>query len=180
MLIKNLDYLSIPKEFSKVEQQIYENYILHIVYIENKGYSTILTENEDIISIYLLKTKLNPQEIVNSIDREDFIKVIKELLDIIYKGTDIKEYEKQHQEHVFLKSMDMFSENLDVKFISKENSKLYEIIEKGLIKLEIDIINNKIESLNSIITDLSNNLDATATIIEEKDWGNRLKNVLEK
>jgi len=180
MLVKNLDYLSIPKEFSKVEINVYVNYSIQIVFIENKGYAAILNENDNIISVYLLKTGLTPKQITESVDRDDFIKIIKEFLDIIYKESNIKEYEKQHQEHVFLKLMDMFSEKENIQLISKDDSLLYEIIEKGLMKLELDIINNKIDSLNAIISEVSNNLDATVTSIEEKDWGNRLRNVLEK
>ena len=36
MLVRNLDFLSIPKEFSKVEIDIYENQSIALVYISNK------------------------------------------------------------------------------------------------------------------------------------------------
>ena len=180
MLVKNLDYLSIPQEFSKVDINVYKSYSIQIIFIENKGYAAILNDMDNINSIYLLKTKLTPKDIIDTKDSEDFIKVIKEFLDKIYKDSKIKEYEKQHHEHVFLKLMDMFSDKENVKLISKDNSSLYEIIEKAFIKLELDIINNKIDSLTAIISDVSNRLDSTISSVEEKDWGNRLRNVLEK
>ncbi len=42
MLVRNLDYLSIPKEFSKVELDIYDNKSIALVYIQQKGYSLVL------------------------------------------------------------------------------------------------------------------------------------------
>lgn len=100
------------------------------------------------------------------------------LLDKIYSVADIKEYEKQHQEHVFLRLMDMLNEGNDVEKISEENSKIYADIEKGFIKLELDIMDNKINSLNSSIADVSNNLEHTVNDIEEKDWGNRIRKTI--
>ena len=87
MLVRNLDFLSIPKEFSKVELDIYQGQSIALVYIENKGYSLVLKENDAINSVFLLKTELTPDNI-NS-DKEDFINVIKMLLDRIYSAADI-------------------------------------------------------------------------------------------
>lgn len=101
MLVRNLDYLSIPKEFSKVELDIYDNKFITLVYIQQKGYSLVLKNNEEIDSVFLLKTDILPNNVNDHSDRQDFINVIKMLLDKIYSGADIKEYEKQHQEHVF-------------------------------------------------------------------------------
>ncbi len=36
MLVRNLDFLSIPKEFSKVEITIYDNKSIALVYINGK------------------------------------------------------------------------------------------------------------------------------------------------
>ena len=175
MLVRNLDFLSIPKEFSKVELDIFQGKSIVLVYIENKGYSLVLKENDIIDSVFLLKTELTPDNI-NS-DKEDFINVIKMLLDRIYSTADIKEYEKMHQEHVFLQLMDMLTEGDKVELITEE-SKIYTDIEKGFMKLEIDIMDNKINSLNSSIADVSNNLQATVDDIEEKDWGNKLRRTI--
>ena len=180
MLVRNLDFLSIPKEFSKVEIDIYEKQSIALVYIENKGYSLVL-KNENIIeSVFLLKTDILPNNVNDHSDREDFINVIKMLLDRIYSVADIKEYEKQHQEHVFLRLMDMLNEGTEVEKISETNSKLYTDIEKGFMKLELDVMDNKINALNSSISDVSSSLDSTVRNMEENTFGNKLKKTLDQ
>lgn len=179
MLVRNLDFLSIPKEFSKVEVNIYENKSIALVFIENKGYSIVLKEGDVIDSVFLLKTNLTPNNIDGAADKEDFVNVIKMMLDKVYMTADIKEYEKQHQEHLFLRLMDMLTDENSVKLISEENSKIYSDIEKGFMKLELDIMDTKINSLNEAIADVSNNLQHTVNDIEEKDWGNKLKKALD-
>lgn len=178
MLVRNLDFLSIPKEFSKVEVEIYDKKSIALVYIDGKGYSLVLKEEDDIDSIFLLKTDILPDNINEHHDRQDFINVIKMLLDNIYSVADIKEYEKQHQEHVFLRLMDMLNDGTDIEIITEETSKVYTDIEKGFMKLEIDIMENKINSLNSSIADVSTNLQSTVDEIEEKDWGNRIRKTI--
>lgn len=83
MLVRNLDYLSIPKEFSKVELDIYDNKFITLVYIQQKGYSLVLKNNEEIDSVFLLKTDILPNNVNDHPDRQDFINVIKMLLDKI-------------------------------------------------------------------------------------------------
>lgn len=178
MLVRNLDFLSIPKKFSKVEVDIYDGKSIALVYIDGKGYSLVLKKGDDIDSIFLLKTDILPNNINEHHDRQDFINVIKMLLDKIYAVADIKEYEKQHQEHVFLRLMDMLNDGTDVAIITEETSKVYTDIEKGFMKLEIDIMDNKINALNSSIADVSNNLQSTVDDIEEKDWGNRIRRTI--
>lgn len=178
MLVRNLDYLSIPKEFSKVELDIYDNKFITLVYIQQKGYSLVLKNNEEIDSVFLLKTDILPNNVNDHSDRQDFINVIKMLLDKIYSGADIKEYEKQHQEHVFLRLMDMLNEQSDVEMINEDNSQIYKDIEKGFMKLELDIMDNKINALNSSISNVSSNLDSTVKDMEEKSWENRIKKTL--
>ena len=54
MLVRNLDFLSIPKEFSKVEIDIYEKQAIALVYIANKGYSLLSfnTNEYPLLAIY--------------------------------------------------------------------------------------------------------------------------------
>lgn len=82
MLVRNLDYLSIPKEFKKVETNIYDNKSIALVFVENKGYSLVLKDDEHIDSVFLLKTSLTPNNINENNDKEDFINVIKMLLEL--------------------------------------------------------------------------------------------------
>lgn len=178
MLVRNLDFLSIPKEFSKVEVDIYDEKSIALVYINGKGYSLVLKYKDNIDSVFLLKTDILPNNVNDHTDRQDFINVIKMLLDKIYNFSDVKEYEKQHQEHVFLRLMDMLNEGSSVEMISEENSAIYTDIEKGFMKLEIDIMENKINALNSSVADVSNNLQSTVNDIEEKDWGNRIRKTI--
>lgn len=180
MLVRNLDFLSIPKEFFKVEIDIHDNKSIALVYIEHKGYSLVLKDDGDINSVFLLKTDILPNNVNDHSDREDFINVIKMLLNKIYSVADIKEYEKQHQEHVFLRLMDMLNEGKEVEKINEENSQTYKDIEKGFMKLELEIMDNKINALNSSISNVSSNLDSTVKDMEEKAWGNKIKKTLEQ
>ena len=137
-----------------------------------------MKDNDDIQSVFLLKTDILPNNLNDHSDREDFINILKMLLDRIYSVADIKEYEKQHQEHVFLRLMDMLNEGTDVEMISEETSKIYTDIEKGFMKLEIDIMDNKINALNSSVADVSSNLDSTVKDIEENAWTNRIRKTI--
>ena len=76
--------------------------------------------------------------------------------------------------------MDMLNEGSDVDMISEKTSKIYTDIEKGFMKLEIDIMDNKINALNSSISDVSNNLDSTVKDMENNAWGNKIKRTLDQ
>ena len=107
--------------------------------LKNKGYCVYIGGKED--EMFLINTKLTPEEFKseeNASDKEDFINLIKILLDQIYGDSDIPEYEKQHHEFVFLKIMDLFSTK-DVEIIDKD-SELYKTIELGFIRFDIELL----------------------------------------
>ena len=73
----------------------------------------------------------------------------------------------------------MLNEGIDVEMISEETSKTYTDIEKGFMKLELAIMDNKINALNSSISDVSSNLDSTVRNMEENALGNKLRKTLD-
>lgn len=46
------------------------------------------------------------------------------------------------------------------------------------MKLEIDILENKINALNSSLSDMSSNLQNTVNEIEENTWGNKIRKTI--
>ena len=139
MFVRKLSYLSPNECYKKVELDIYENKSVNLIHVKNKGYS--LFTSDKIGDMFLIKTNLLPSDFKldeNTGDKEEFINLVKSLLDDIYTGSDIPEYEKQHHEFVFLKMMDSFNkdscENVDV------TSELHKTIEKGFMQLEMSII----------------------------------------
>ena len=111
--------------------------IVKPIYAEQK----IPVPNTGYLEKIFFNTKLTPEEFKseeNASDKEDFINLIKILLDQIYGDSDIPEYEKQHHEFVFLKIMDLFSTK-DVEIIDKD-SELYKIIELGFIRFDIELL----------------------------------------
>ena len=127
--------------YKKVEVDIHEKEKICAVYIGNNGYSIYINDKED--DMFLIKTDISPEEFKleeNAQDKEDFINIIKLLLDKIYADIDIPEYEEEHQEFVFLKIMDLFAKN-NYELIDKD-SNLYKTIELGFIKLDINLLNH--------------------------------------
>lgn len=140
MIVRKLNFLTPPEGYMKVETIIHDEKKLCAVYIEKKGYCIYINGMEE--DMFLVNTNISPEEFKleeNALDKQDFINLIKILLDQIYDGVDIPEYEKQHHEFVFLKIMDLFSTD-EVESIDKD-SDLYKLIELGFIKFDIDLLN---------------------------------------
>lgn len=148
MFVRKLSFLSQNESYKKVKLDIYENKSLILVYIKNKGYS--LFSSDGINDMFLINTELSPSDFnlaENAGDKEEFINLVKSLLDEIYADADIPEYEKQHHEFVFLKMMDSFSknsyENVDI------DSELHKTIEWGFMQLEMSMIMDSIKQNQS-------------------------------
>jgi len=161
MLVRNLDFLPMPREFLKIEEKIYADSSVVMVYIEKKGYSLALKNNDDFESIFLLKTDFGIDDMEK--EKKDFVNVLKILINQIYEGTDLKEYERMHPENLFLKFKELIKDDDLVDRIS-DDSVLYREIEKGFIKLELEVLNNKISSVGNEL--------------EDRDWGNKIKKSL--
>ncbi|WP_295721377.1 hypothetical protein [uncultured Methanobrevibacter sp.] len=142
MIVRKLNFLMPPDGYKKVEANIIEEDKVCAIYIKNKGYCFYINDEED--DMFLINTNLAPDEFKldqNAQEKEDFINLVKILLDQIYEGVDIPEYEKQHHKFVFLKIMDLF--NTDAIEIIDNDSDLYKKVELGFIKLDIDLLNIK-------------------------------------
>lgn len=142
MIFRKLNFLTPSEGYKKVENDIYGDSKINTAYIKNKGYCIYIDGKED--EMFLINTNISPDEFEleeNSEDKEDFINIIKMLLNQIYDGVDIPEYEKQHHEFVFLKIMDLF--NTDNVQLIPRNSDLYNTIELGFIKFDIDLISSR-------------------------------------
>lgn len=155
MIVRKLNFLMPPGGYRKVETIIHEDNKLTAVYLKDKGYCLFINGKDE--EMFLINTDISPEEFKldeNGDDKEDFINLVKILLDQIYEGVDIPEYEKQHHEFVFLKIMDLFSTEA-VELID-EDSDLYKNIELGFIKFDIDLLNLKVNNEPTINTDTTN------------------------
>ena len=155
MIVRKLNFLMPPGGYRKVETKVYEENAISAVYLKDKGYCIFIKGKED--EMFLINTDIAPDDfkLEENVDsKQDFINLVKVLLDQIYEGVDIPEYEKQHHEFVFLKLMDLF--NTDVVEIIDEDSDLYKTIELGFIKFDIDLLNlnvNNKPTMNTNTTD---------------------------
>lgn len=126
--------------YKKVEVDIYNEEKICVVYVEKNGYSIYVNNKEN--EMFLIKTGISPEEFKSeeyAEDKEDFINLIKLLLDQIYDGSNIPEYEEQHHEFVFLKIMDLFVTNVFEAI--DDDSDLHKTIELAFVKFDIDLLN---------------------------------------
>lgn len=145
MIVRKLNFLMPKHGYKKVEVSIYEEKNICTIYIENKGYAIYINGKED--EMFLINTNISPEQFKseeNTEDKEDFINLIKLLLDQIYADIDIPVYDEQHHEFVFLKILDLFAKD-DFEVID-EDSDLYKTIEWGFMKFDIDLLNLKVNN----------------------------------
>ena len=167
MIVRKLNFLSPPGGYRKVETIIHENNKLSAVYLKDKGYCVFINDNED--EMFLINTDIAPEAFKleeNISEKDEFINLIKSLLDQIYDGVDIPEYEKQHHEFVFLKLMDLFSTEV-VEIINKD-SELYKIIELGFMKFDIDLLNLKVNNKPTINTKTTDDSDSPVKSFKDR------------
>lgn len=140
MIIRDLNFL-VESEFKKVCVNIIEEKCISLIYIENKGYALLIEEDEDVSSIFIIKTEITPQEFSNdkhNEEKQDFIDLVHMFLDKIYENIEIPIYEKQHHEFVLLKLLALF-ENNNYEIIDAK-SDLSRSIHDAFIKLDIDLL----------------------------------------
>lgn len=141
MIIRKLSFLSPQNDLKKVELNIYEEKNLSLIYVENQGYVAYINDMEN---AFLLKSILTPEELTleeYSSEKTDIGNIIELLLNKIYENTSIKEYDKQHPDHILLHLLDMLK-NDESENITKE-SPIYKTIEDGFMKLDFELIKNK-------------------------------------
>ena len=141
MIIRKLSFLSPQNDLKKVELNIYEEKNLSLIYVENQGYVAYINDMEN---AFLLKSMLTPEELTleeYSSEKTDIGNIIELLLNKIYENTSIKEYDKQHPDHILLHLLDMLK-NDESENITKE-SPIYKTIEDGFMKLDFELIKNK-------------------------------------
>lgn len=140
MMIRKLSFLMPENAYKKVEVDIYNEEKICVVYVEKNGYSIYVNNKEN--EMFLIKTGISPEEFKSeeyAEDKEDFINLIKLLLNQIYDGSNIPEYEEQHHEFVFLKIMDLFVTNVFEAI--DDDSDLHKTIEFAFVKFDIDLLN---------------------------------------
>lgn len=155
MIVRKLNFLMPPGGYRKVETLIHEDNKINAIYLKDKGYCIFINDKKD--EMFLINTDIAPDSFKldeNVAEKEEFINLIKTLLDQIYDGVDIPEYEKQHHEFVFLKIMDLFS--TEAVEIIDEDSELYKTIELGFMKFDIDLLNLNVNDKPTMNTDTSN------------------------
>lgn len=144
-----------PGGYRKVETMIHEDNKINAVYLKDKGYCIFINDKMD--EMLLINTDIAPDSFKldeNLAEKQEFINIIKTLLDQIYEGVDIPEYEKQHHEFVFLKIMDLFS--TEAVEIIDDDSELFKTIELGFMKFDIDLLNLNVNNDSKMNANTSN------------------------
>ena len=155
MIVRKLNFFMPPGGYRKVETMIHEDNKINAVYLKDKGYCIFINDKMD--EMLLINTDIAPDSFKldeNLAEKQEFINIIKTLLDQIYEGVDIPEYEKQHHEFVFLKIMDLFS--TEAVEIIDDDSELFKTIELGFMKFDIDLLNLNVNNDSKMNANTSN------------------------
>lgn len=143
MIVRKLNFLTPSEGYDKISIEIHDGKKINTIYVKNKGYGVYIEGKEE--GMFLINTNLSPEAFKleeNAANKKDFINLIKILLDQIYEGVNIPEYEKKHHEFVFLKIIDLFGTD-QVEIIDKD-SDLYKDIELGFIRFDIELLKSNL------------------------------------
>lgn len=141
MIVRKLDFL-LENNFKEVILNIQDNKSLSLIYVPNRGYAlSNIDENGEHKDTFLIKSDLSPSELnfnENVREKNNFVDLIQMLLNKIYDGYDIPDFEKEHPEFVLLRFIDSFEKD-DVDII-ENSSEIYKLITLGFIRFDVDIL----------------------------------------
>lgn len=153
MIIRKYEELNFNNILIKAECDVSKNQKIGIIYVQNRGYMLFNIENENWNDFIFIKTMTKPVEYTEDNlndkiqkNKGDFIDLITEILDNIYKDQDIKEYEKKHPEYVFMELFDKLN-SAQIEEI-KQDHKYYKLVEEGFTKIEINQFQNFAKSIS--------------------------------
>ena len=123
MIIRDLRNLKMNEKLVKVESNVYEDKNIGIVFVLNYGFVLFDSENDTWNNIFVIKTLTKPADYTEDTtdkklleNKSEFVQVIQDILNTIYAGVDIKEYEKKHPEYIFMELFDKLnSGNVELK-----------------------------------------------------------------
>lgn len=153
MIIRRYDELNFNNTLIKSECDVSANQKIGIIYVQKRGYMLFNVENETWNDFIFIKTMTKPVEYTKeNLDekihknKNDFINLITEILNDIYKDQNIKEYEKKHPEYVFMELFDKLN-SAQIEEITPDH-KYYKLVEEGFTKIEINQFQNFAKSIS--------------------------------
>ncbi len=147
MIIRDLRNLKMNEKLVKVESNVYEDKNIGIVFALNHGFILFDSCNDTWDNIFVIKTLTKPADYTEDMsdkklleNKDEFVQVIQDILNTIYAGADIKEYEKKHPEYIFMELFDRLN-NGDVEIIDSTH-KYYDEIDEAFLRLDVEQMKN--------------------------------------
>lgn len=135
------------EKLAKAETNVYENKNVGIIFVLNYGF--VLFDSEDDIwkNMFVIKTLTKPADYTEDAtdkkileNKDEFVQLIHDILDKLYDGVEIKEYEKKHPEYIFMELFDKLN-NGDVELIDTTH-KYYDEIDEAFLRLDLEQMKN--------------------------------------